>query len=72
MLKRLEEQARLAKPMVKLRVPVLADTVLAALPKTSIAHPVAALIREHCENFRIFSGANKLLRLRSRRFLVLS
>ena len=71
MLKRLEEQARLAKPMVKLRVPVLA-----ALPKTSIAHPVAAavaaLIRERCENFRIFSGANKLLRLRSRRFLVLS
>ena len=61
MLKRLEEQARLAKPMVKLRVPVLADTVLAALPKTSIAHPVAAavaaLIRERCENFRdIFRG----------------
>jgi serine/threonine-protein kinase HipA len=53
---RLAEEARLAKPMVKRRVPDLADTVLAVLAKTSIAHPVAAavakLIRERCENVR--------------------
>jgi serine/threonine-protein kinase HipA len=53
---RLAEEARLAKPMVKRRVPDLADTLLAALANTSIAHPVAvavaALIRERCENVR--------------------
>ncbi len=52
----LAEEARLAKPMVKRRVADLADTVLAALAKTSIAHSVAAavaeLIRERCENVR--------------------
>jgi hypothetical protein len=53
---RLAEEARMAKPMVKRRVPDRADTVLAALAKTPIAHPgtaaVAELIRERCENFR--------------------
>ena len=53
---RLAEETRLAKPMVKRRVPDLADTVLAALAKTPTAHPVAvavaALIRERCENVR--------------------
>jgi len=50
------EEARLAKPMVKRRVPDLADMVLAALAKTPIDHPVAVavaeLIRERCENVR--------------------
>jgi serine/threonine-protein kinase HipA len=53
---RLAEEARLAKPMVKRRVPELADTVLAALAKAPIADPVgeavAALIRGRCENVR--------------------
>src|SRR5260370_33241312 len=51
---RLAEEARLAKPIVKRRVPELADTVLGALPKTPIAHPVAVSVApwlpEHCEN----------------------
>jgi len=53
---RLAEEERLAKPIVKRRVPDLADTVLAALAKTPTAHPVAVavagLIRERCENVR--------------------
>ncbi|HYL78229.1 MAG TPA: type II toxin-antitoxin system HipA family toxin [Bryobacteraceae bacterium] len=53
---RLAEEASLAKPMVKRRVPELADTVLAALAKAPIEHPVAeavaAPIRERCENVR--------------------
>lgn len=53
---RLAEEARLAKPIVKRRVPELADTVLAALAKAHIADPVAeavaALIRERCETVR--------------------
>ena len=53
---RLAEEAGLAKPIVKRRVPDLADTVLAALAKTptahSVAEAVAASIRERCENVR--------------------
>ncbi len=53
---RLAEEARLAKPMVKRRVPELADILLAALTKAQIPGPVgegvAALIRERCENVR--------------------
>ena len=52
----LAEEARLAKPLVKRRVPELADTVLAALGKLPIDGPVAeavaALIRERCETVR--------------------
>jgi serine/threonine-protein kinase HipA len=53
---RLAEAASLAKPMVKRRVPDLADIVLAALATAPVEHPVAeavaALIRERCERVR--------------------
>lgn len=53
---RLAEEAHLAKPIVKRRVPELADIVLSALAEVPIDHPVAkavaALIREHCESVR--------------------
>jgi serine/threonine-protein kinase HipA len=53
---RLADEARLAKPIVKRRVPELADTVLAALAKADtgdrVAEAVAALIRERCESVR--------------------
>jgi serine/threonine-protein kinase HipA len=53
---RLAEEAGLAKPMVKRRVPEFADTVLAALGKADIAdaaaEAVAALIRERCEKVK--------------------
>ena len=53
---RLAEEAGLAKPMVKRRVPELADTLLAALALARSAHPVTeaivALIRERCEKVR--------------------
>ena len=52
----LAEEAGLGKPLVKQRVPELADTVLTALGKIEIANPVAeavaALIRTRCENTR--------------------
>jgi hypothetical protein len=52
----LAEEARLAKPIVRSRVPELADTVIANLANVEIAHPVAeavaALIRKRCENVR--------------------
>jgi serine/threonine-protein kinase HipA len=52
----LAKEAHLAKPIVKRRVPELADTVLTALAKAHIADPVAeavaALIRERCGNVR--------------------
>jgi serine/threonine-protein kinase HipA len=49
----LAEEAGLAKPMAKRRVPELAETILATLPGLEIAEPVteavAALIRQRCE-----------------------
>lgn len=52
----LAEEAGLGKPLVKQRVPELADTVLTALGKIEIAHPVAeavaALIRTRCQSTR--------------------
>jgi serine/threonine-protein kinase HipA len=49
----LAEDAGLAKPLVRRRVPELADAILANLDKTGIEHPVADVlaqqIREHCE-----------------------
>ena len=47
------EEAGLAKPMVKRRVPELAETIIAKLPGLEIADPfaeaVAAPIRQRCE-----------------------
>ena len=52
----LAEEAGLAKPIVRNRVPELAETVIANLDKAGIEHPVAeavaALIRKHCEIVR--------------------
>ena len=52
----LAEEAGLAKPIVRNRVPELAETVIANLDKAGSAHPVAeavaALIRRHCEIVR--------------------
>jgi serine/threonine-protein kinase HipA len=49
----LAEEAGLAKPMVKRRVPELAKTIIETLPNLEIADPfaeaVAALIRQRCE-----------------------
>ena len=46
-------EAGLAKPMVKRRVPELAETIVATLPELEIADPfaeaVAAVIRQRCE-----------------------
>jgi len=53
---RLAEEAGLGKPLVKQRVPEMADAVIGALGKIKIANPVAeavaALIRAHCETMR--------------------
>src|SRR5579863_1684522 len=53
---RLAEEAGLAKPMVKRRVPAWAEIVLAALAKTQIAdamtQAVATLIRERCKKVK--------------------
>jgi serine/threonine-protein kinase HipA len=50
------QEAGLGKPLVKQRVPELADTVLAFLGKIEIANPVAeavaAVIRARCQNTR--------------------
>jgi len=52
----LADEAGLGKPLVRRRVPELADTVIASLKKIDIANPVAeavaALIRTRCENTR--------------------
>jgi len=52
----LAEEAGLAKPIVRNRVPELAEIVIANLDKAEIEHPVAgevaALIRKHCETVR--------------------
>lgn len=52
----LAEEAGLAKPLVRNRVPELAETVIANLDKAGIQHPVAeavaALIRKRCEIVR--------------------
>jgi serine/threonine-protein kinase HipA len=52
----LAEGAGLAKPLVRRRVPELAETVMATLAKIELADPVAeavaALIRKRCENAR--------------------
>ena len=49
----LAEEAGLGKPLVRARVPELAERILAALPKMEMAHPVAgkvgALIRQRAE-----------------------
>ena len=47
---RLAEGAGLAKPMVKRRVPELADAVLAKIPETRIEHPVAIEVSELIQN----------------------
>jgi serine/threonine-protein kinase HipA len=51
---RLAEETALAKPMVKRRVPEMAEKVISALPKVEIVNPVAEavakLIHERCEN----------------------
>ena len=53
---RLAEEAGLAKPIVRHRVPELAETVIANLAEIEIANPaaeaVAALIRKRCEGVR--------------------
>jgi len=50
---KLAEEAGLAKPLVRRRVPELAEAIIAGLDKVEIAHPVAeavaALIRKRCE-----------------------
>lgn len=52
----LAEEAGLARPIVRNRVPELAEAVVANLDKTGIEHPVAEavadLIRKRCENTR--------------------
>jgi serine/threonine-protein kinase HipA len=52
----LAEEAGLAKPIVRNRVPELAEAVVANLDKTGIEHPVAeavaGLISKRCENTR--------------------
>jgi hypothetical protein len=52
----LAEDAGLAKPLVRCRIPELAETVLLNLDKTEIDHPVAEAlaeqIRERCETMR--------------------
>jgi serine/threonine-protein kinase HipA len=52
----LAEDAGLAKPLVRRRIPELAETVLLNLDKTEIDHPVAEAlagqIRERCETMR--------------------
>jgi serine/threonine-protein kinase HipA len=52
----LAEDAGLAKPLVRSRVPELAEAVLSNLDKTAINHPVAdaldGQIRERCETMR--------------------
>jgi serine/threonine-protein kinase HipA len=52
----LAEEAGLAKPIVKNRVPELAETVIANFDKAGIEHPVAqavaAVIRQRCEKVR--------------------
>ena len=52
----LAEEAGLAKPIVRNRVPELAETVIANLDKVGLEHPVAeavaALIRKNCEIVR--------------------
>ena len=49
----LAEEAGLGKPLVRRRVPDLAETVIASLGKVEVSHPVAeavaALIRKRCE-----------------------
>jgi serine/threonine-protein kinase HipA len=53
---KLAEEVGLAKPIVRRRVPELAEATIAALGKMEIAHPVAeavaALIRKRCETAR--------------------
>ena len=53
---KLAEEAGLAKPIVKDRVPELAETVIANLDTAGIEHPVAqavaAVIRKRCETVR--------------------
>jgi len=50
---KLAEEAGLAKPLVRRRVPELAEAIIAGLDKVEIAHPVAeavaALLRKRCE-----------------------
>jgi serine/threonine-protein kinase HipA len=52
----LAEEAALAKPFVRRRVPELAEAIISALPKIELIDPVAeavaALIRARCENVR--------------------
>lgn len=53
---KLAEEAGLGKPLVKRRVPELAEMIIGALPKLEIANPVAeklaALIQKRAENVR--------------------
>jgi len=53
---RLAEEAGLAKPLVRRRVPDLADTLIVSLAKTDLSHPVAeavaAIISHRCEDIR--------------------
>jgi hypothetical protein len=52
----LAEEAAFAKPMVRRRVPELADAVVTALARVtisnSVAEALAALIRERCDAIR--------------------
>jgi hypothetical protein len=52
----LAEEAALAKPLVKQRVPEMAEIVIAALGKMDLGRPVAAavaaLIRARCQKTR--------------------
>ena len=56
---KLAEEAGLGKPLVKRRVPELAEILLETLPTVDIANPVAekvaALIRQRAENAHKFS-----------------
>ena len=52
----LAEDAGLAKPLVRRRVPELAEAVLSNLDKTGVEHPVAEALaeqmRERCDAFQ--------------------
>jgi serine/threonine-protein kinase HipA len=61
---RLAEEAGLAKPIVRRRVPELAEIVVAALSRVEITTPmaekVAAQIRKRCEDVQIRTNAHRL------------
>jgi serine/threonine-protein kinase HipA len=49
----LAEDAGLAKPLVRRRVPEMVDAILANLGKTGIEHPIAEALTEQITKFQI-------------------